>query len=225
MANLQNFGYHPGDSILHATKTHNKIVLALACIFFIALGEGPALLIMFFLCHFGMVFSEIPILDAWKRLVALKILFLVIGITPLFITPGVQLYILDGFPLPITKEGLECGFFASSRLACMIWVSMILVWTTSPQSLMKTTSEPQSKFFEKNKILQEFVLLGILSFQLLPYLFVEVEEKVRNHWQENKSQTKRSRIEKVKSMVKSIVMWIVQVLSDPERQIRRLKKP
>ncbi|SVE07284.1 uncharacterized protein METZ01_LOCUS460138, partial [marine metagenome] len=162
---------------------------------------------------------------AWRRLVELKILFLVIGIIPLFITPGVQLYILGGFPLPITEEGLKCGFFASSRLACMIWVSMILVWTTSPQSLIETTSEPQSKFFEKNKILQEFVLLGILSFQLLPYLFVEVEEKVRNHWQENKGQTKRSRIEKVKSMVKSIAMWIVQVLSDPERQIRRLKKP
>ncbi len=102
---------------------------------------------------------------------------------------------------------------------------MILVWTTSPQSLMKIASDSQSKFFENNKILQEFILLGTLSFQLLPCLFVEVEEKIRNHWQENKSQTKRSRIEIVKSMVKLIVVWVVQILSDPEQQIRRLKEP
>ena len=225
MANFKNSGYHPGDSILHTTKTRNKMLLALACIFFIALGEGPALLIMFFLCHLGMVCSEMPILDAWRRLVELKILFLVIGIIPLFITPGVQLYILGGFPLPITREGFECGFFASSRLACMVWISMILVWATSPQSFMKIASDSQSKFFANNKILQEFILLGILSFQLLPWLFVEVEEKIRNHWQENKNQTKRSRIETVKSMVKLIVVWVVQILCDPEQQVRRSKEP
>ena len=92
MAHIQNSGYHPGDSILHSIGARSKILLALVCIFVTGTGGGLALLFMFFLCHLGMLVSGIFILDAWKRLAALKILFLVLGVTPLFLTPGAPLY-------------------------------------------------------------------------------------------------------------------------------------
>jgi len=157
MAYIQNSIYHPGDSILHSTGARIKILLALACIFATGTGGGLALLLMFFLCHLGMLVSGIFILDAWKRLAALKILFLVLGVTPLFLTPGAPLYFSSEFPLPVTKEGLECSVFTVSRLVCMVWISMILVRTTSPQSLMEVVSGSRSSFFTKSKPLQEFV--------------------------------------------------------------------
>ncbi len=136
MAYIQNSAYHLGNSILHSTGARSKILLALACLFVTGTGGGLALVFMFFLCHLGMLVSGIFILDAWKRLAALKILFLVLGVTPLFLTPGAPLYFSSEFSLPITKEGLECSVFTVSRLVCMVWISMILVRTTSPQSLM-----------------------------------------------------------------------------------------
>ena len=224
MAHIQNSGYHQGDSILHYIGARNKILLALACIFVTGTGDGLALLLMFFLCHLGMLVSGIFILDAWKRLAALKILFLVLGVTPLFLTPGAPLYFSSEFSLPITKEGLECSVFTVSRLVCMVWISMILVRTTSPQSLMEIVSGSRSNFFTKSKALQEFVLVGILSFQILPHLLAEAEEKMRACWRDGKVQNKDDRLETLKEMVRSIIMWVVAALANPERLMRRIEK-
>ena len=224
MAHIQNSVYHPGDSILHLTGARIKILLALACIFVTGAGGGLALVFMFFLCHLGMLVSGIFILDAWKRLAALKILFLVLGVTPLFLTPGAPLYFSSEFSLPITKEGLECSVFTVSRLVCMVWISMILVRTTSPQSLMGIVSGSRSNFFTKSKALQEFVLVGILSFQILPHLLAEAEEKMRACWRDGKVQNKDNRLETLKEMVRSIIMWVVAALADPERLMRRIEK-
>ena len=224
MAYIQNSVYHPGDSILHSIGARSKILLALACIFVTGTGGGLALVFMFFLCHLGMLVSGIFILDAWKRLAALKILFLVLGVTPLFLTPGAPLYFSSEFSLPITKEGLECSVFTVSRLVCMVWISMILVRTTSPQSLMEIVSGSRSNFFTKSKALQEFVLVGILSFQILPHLLAEAEEKMRACWRDGKVQNKDDRLETLKEMVRSIIMWVVAALANPERLMRRIEK-
>ena len=224
MAYIQNSVYHPGDSILHSTGARSKILLALACLFVTGTGGGLALVFMFFLCHLGMLVSGIFILDAWKRLAALKILFLVLGVTPLFLTPGAPLYFSSEFSLPITKEGLECSVFTVSRLVCMVWISMILVRTTSPQSLMEIVSGSRSNFFTKSKALQEFVLVGILSFQILPHLLAEAEEKMRACWRDGKVQNKDNRLETLKEMVRSIIMWVVAALANPERLMRRIEK-
>jgi len=224
MAHIQNSVYHPGDSILHSTGARIKILLALACIFVTGTGGGLALLLMFFLCHLGMLVSGLFILDAWKRLAALKFFFLVLGVTPLFLTPGAPLYFSSEFSLPVTKEGLECSVFTVSRLVCMVWISMILVRTTSPQSLMEIVSGSRSNFFTKSKALQEFVLVGILSFQILPDLLVEAEEAIGACWRQGKVQDKGSRWETVKGMVRSIIMWVVAVLADPKRVIDRIEK-
>jgi|TARA_B110001454_G_scaffold71898_1_gene69851 energy-coupling factor transporter transmembrane protein EcfT len=224
MAYIQNSAYHLGNSILHSTGARSKILLALACIFVTGTGGGLALVFMFFLCHLGMLVSGIFILDAWKRLAALKILFLVLGVTPLFLTPGAPLYFSSEFSLPITKEGLECSVFTVSRLVCMVWISMILVRTTSPQSLMEIVSGSRSNFFTKSKALQEFVLVGILSFQILPHLLAEAEEKMRACWRDGKVQNKDDRLETLKEMVRSIIMWVVAALANPERLMRRIEK-
>ena len=224
MAYIQNSAYHLGNSILHSTGARSKILLALACLFVTGTGGGLALVFMFFLCHLGMLVSGIFILDAWKRLAALKILFLVLGVTPLFLTPGAPLYFSSEFSLPITKEGLECSVFTVSRLVCMVWISMILVRTTSPQSLMEIVSGSRSNFFTKSKALQEFVLVGILSFQILPHLLAEAEEKMRACWRDGKVQNKDDRLETLKEMVRSIIMWVVAALANPERLMRRIEK-
>lgn len=224
MAYIQNSVYHPGDSILHSTGVRSKILLALTCILVTGKGGGLALLFIFFLCHLGMLVSGIFILDAWKRLAALKILFLVLGVTPLFLTPGAPLYFFSEFSLPVTKEGLECSVFTVSRLVCMVWISMILVRTTSPQSLMEIVSGSRSNFFTKSKALQEFVLVGILSFQILPHLLAEAEETIGAAWRQGKVQDKGSRLTMVKEMVRSTIMWVVAVLSDPKRVMDGIEK-
>ena len=154
---------------------------------------------------------------------AFKILFLVLGVTPLFLTPGIPLYFFSEFPLPITKEGLECSVFAVSRLVCMMWISMILVWTTSPQSLMEMVSAGSgSRFFAKSKALQEFVLVGTLSFQILPHLLAEAEEKIVVP-SDKKEVSKKVAVEL--EVDTSFIMWTVAVLAEPDRLTDGNRKP
>ena len=224
MTNTQNSAYDSGNSILHDTGAGIKIVLALVCIFITGAGDSIALVGIFFLCHLGMLISGIFILEAWKRLMALRIMFFVLGLTPLFLTPGTPLDFFSKLSLSITKEGLECSVYSVSRLACMIWISMILVRTTSPQSLMEIVSGSKLNFFSKSEALQEFMLVGILSFQILPHLLVEAEKTIETCWQKGKIKRKRSHLKTVKEMVKSIIMWVVDVLADPKQVMDSIEK-
>ena len=225
MASIKSSGYCSGDSRLHTAGPGKKILLALICVFITGTADGPALLFMIFLCHLGMLISGMFILDAWKRLARFKIFFLVLGVAPLFLTPGIPLYFFSEFPLPVTIQGIECSSSTLARLGCMIWISMILVRTTSPQSFMNMVhAVSKSRFFVNSKLLQDFLLVGMLSFQILPHLLAEAEEKMSNCWQGGKVKNKFNRLETLKQMVRSIVMWVVELLDDPERLMRRIEK-
>ena len=148
----------------------------------------------------------------------LKFFLLVLGGTPLFFAPGTPLHIFEGFVLPVTREGFECGVFTVSRLALMIWLSMILVWTTSPEALLKIVSGSESRFFHEYKVFQEFVLVGALAFQTLPFLLAEAEDKIGKGWKQRDKLIKRGNLlETVKEMVRSIIIWTVRVLAEPVR--------
>ena len=89
---------------------------------------------------------------------------------------------------------------------------------------MKIVYGSRSRLFAKSKALQEFVLVGILSFQILPHLLVEAEETIGICWRQRKIQDKGSRLETVKEIVRSIIMWVVAVLADPKRVMDRIEK-
>jgi len=89
---------------------------------------------------------------------------------------------------------------------------------------MEIVSGSRSNFFTKSKALQEFVLVGILSFQILSDLLIEAEETIGACWRQGKVQDKGSRLETVKEMVRSIIMWVVAVLADPKRVMDRIEK-
>jgi len=63
-----------------------------------------------------------------------------------------------------------------------------------------------------------------LSFHILPDLRVEAEETIEACWRQGKVQDKGSRLETVKEMVRSIIMWVVAVLADPKRVMDRIEK-
>ena len=226
MADIKYPGYHPGDSILHTTKTQSKVLLALVFVFVSGTGSGFALLTIAFLCHLGMLVSGISISGGWKRLAVLKIFLLILGGMPLFLTPGTPIGLFDGFVLPVTREGFECSVFTVSRLALMIWVSMILMWTTSPESLMQVVAELGTRFSPKSTALQEFVLVGVMAFQTLPYLLAEAEEEIGKSWKKGgKHLNQRNVFETAKEMVRSMIVWTVTVLATPDQLVIRHKKP
>ena len=102
---------------------------------------------------------------------------------------------------------------------------MMLVWTTSPESLIKIVAEFGSKFFPKSKFLQEFFLVGVLAFQTLPYFFIRAEKEIGKVLKEQgKNRKEINLLKKMKEMVRSLIMWTVTVLTEPYQFIDRQKK-
>ena len=90
---------------------------------------------------------------------------------------------------------------------------------------MKIVSGSGSRVFPECKIFQEFVLVGVLAFQTLPYLMAEAEEKIGKGWKK-RDKTKKidNLLETAKEMVRSLMMWAVAVLSEPDRLVGKHRK-
>ena len=63
-----------------------------------------------------------------------------------------------------------------------------------------------------------------MSFQIPSHLLTEAEEKMGTCWREGKIQNNGNRLETLKEVVRSIIMWVVAVLADPEQLMRRIEK-
>lgn len=234
--------YRSGDSFLHRAAPRTKILLALVLLVMAGMGGGLSLVCIALVCHLGLWISGAGFSMAWKRLGSFKGFLFVLGGLPLFLTPGTPLQPLAEVVLPITREGLECGVLAVSRLALMVWISMILVYTTRPEALMDaltvssgSSGGPRSSAWGQ-PFLQETLLVAVLAFQALPCLFAEAETRLaagfsRKEGKENdfgtsrvdaagfskKEETETNRIDRVCTAVKALMAWTVSVLSDPER--------
>jgi len=226
MINIRFTGYYPGHSILHTARALTKVFLAVFFIFASAIGNGFSLFAIALFCHLGMLISGVSISDAWKRLVAMKTFLIFIGGMPLFFTPGTQIHLFDVFFLPITVEGFQLAVFTISRIVLMIWISMILVWTTSPESLMKIVAEFGARSFPRSNFLQEFFLIGVLAFQNLPCLIAKAEKEIGDSWkQQVKNRKKVNLLEAVKGMVRLLIVWVVKILTEPDQLNGQHKKP
>ena len=65
-----------------------------------------------------------------------------------------------------------------------------------------------------------------MSFQILPHLLAEAEEKIVVCWeQQGKIKNKVNRLETAKEMVQSLIMWTVAVLAEPDRLTDGNRKP
>jgi len=83
---------------------------------------------------------------------------------------------------------------------------------------MKAVTGLGSSFHPKSKILQEFVLVGMLAFQTFPSLLAEAEEEMGKSWRKQNKLCKERRIfETVKEMVQSLIIWAVTVIAEPDR--------
>ncbi len=111
-----------------------------------------------------------------------------------------------------------------SRLVLMIWISMILVQTTRPETLMDALTVTGPGRSLPGKRFQEICIVGVLAFQALPGLFAEAQTEVTKGLGQERHWSGVNRFDKVRAAVKTLIAWMVSVLSDPERLSRNLKE-
>jgi len=168
--------YQPGTSFLHRMRPSLKLILVLLFFLLASWGDLKILGGLMFVCLLAMVLAHIPLKTVGRFVYAFRWLFLIIGLFPLFTTPGAVVEGLTFLPFTISWEGLKAGLESFLKLLEMFFLSLILVRTTSPQDLMNTL---QKAIIIKNpkwkKTVQEFFMTGLWAVQLIPMICVETE--------------------------------------------------
>ena len=220
---LGESGYRSGDSPLHHTAPRTKILLALVLLAVAGTGGGWTLFSIALVCQLGLWISGASLSASWQRLGSFRVLLFILGGAPLFLTPGTPLQLWGEVLLPVTTEGLECGVLVVSRLVLMIWVSMILVQTTRPETLLDALTVTGPGWSSPGKRFQEILVVGVLAFQALPGLFAEAQTEVTKGLGQERHRPGANRFDKVCAAVETLIEWMVSVLSDSERLPRNLK--
>lgn len=171
--------YQPGSSLLHRMSPSIKLTIVL--MFFLTASWGH-LYILFGLmgvCLLAMTLAHIPFKTVGRFVYAFRWLFLIIGLFPLFTTPGISVEWLNFLPFIVSWEGCQAGLESFLKLLEMFFLSLTLVRTTSPQALMNTL---QKAIILKNpkwkQTIQEFFMTGLWAVQLIPMICVEAESFV-----------------------------------------------
>lgn len=179
--------YQAGTSLLHRMRPSLKLIFVLLFFLLATWGHLMVLSGLMGVCLLAMALAHIPLKIVGMMIYAFRWLFLIIGLFPLFTTPGAVIEGLAFLPFTISWEGLKAGLESFLKLLEMFFLSMILVRTTSPQALMNTL---QKAVILKNpkwkKTVQEFFMTGLWAVQLIPMICVEAETFVLSRLEEEK---------------------------------------
>ncbi len=179
--------YQPGSTLLHRMSPSLKLILAL--VFFLTASWGNLIVLcgLMGVCLLAMALAEVPFKMIGTLIYAFRWLILILGLFPLFTTPGATVEWLSFLPFTISWEGMRAGLESFLKLLEMFFLSMILVRTTLPQALMNTLQKAVVLKNEKWKqTVQEFFLTGLWAVQLIPMICVEAESFVFGRLEEEK---------------------------------------
>lgn len=166
--------YIPIASPIHRLDPRVKFILMLllmGVVFFITSALKFALVGLCLLLTIR--FSRIPIIYVLKGLAPFLWLFIFASVFHLFLTPGES---IPPFPIGIinvTREGATNGAVVTARIVCIVVLSSLLTYTTTPLELtagLKRVLSPLSRF----KIpVGDFSMMMMLTLRFVPILFLE----------------------------------------------------
>lgn len=126
--------YFPGNSIIHRIDPRMKMVLLIALIVLIFLCTNFYSLLTVVAVVLGLVFvSKIPFKTILKSLKPILVIIIFTAALNIFYGTGEPL--AEFWIFKITKAGIFTAIFMSVRILCLVIISSLLTYTTSPTAL------------------------------------------------------------------------------------------
>ena len=172
VSNITLGQYVPGKSFLHRMDARVKIVLIIAFIVLVFVGQNyPALGIVVVSVLGVMAFSNVPVKLYFKSL--RLIIFVVI------LTAGLNLFYGRGEPLwqfgfmTITEAGITNAVFIALRIISLIFISSVLTFTTSPTDLTDALERLMKPLKVLHISVHEIAMMMSIALRFIPTLFDE----------------------------------------------------
>lgn len=175
MNNITIGQYYHKKSIIHSLDARIKLILMIGftVVSFLASSAPAALLAAFFTLLF-MVFSRVPLRLYFRTLKAIWFLVLFTAVFQCLYFPGRELVSFWG--LTVTLEGVRQSLLIASRLMCLILVSSVLSFTTSPTSLTSAMESLMSPLKIFRFPVHSLAMMMSLALRFVPTLLEEANK-------------------------------------------------
>lgn len=167
--------YYPTKSIIHRLDPRSKIVMLITFMVLIFCSFNYAALSLTALSVFSIVLlSNVPVKMYLKSLKMIIIIILITSALNLFYGTGEPL--VEFWIFKITLSGINNAVFITVRIICLILLSSVLTFTTSPTELtdaLERLMKPLNVFHVK---VHEIAMMMTIALRFVPLLIEETDK-------------------------------------------------
>lgn len=171
--------FFPGKSAIHRLDPRIKLVLTVGLIVFVFVANTAAAITLMTLAVAGtMALTRVPIKLYFKGLRPILIIVVFTSILNIFYFTQGHVLLDLGF-VKITDQGLLRSLLIAVRIACMILISCILTYTTSPTQLTDALERLLSPLKVLHVKVHEIAMMMTIALRFIPTL-IEETDKIMN---------------------------------------------
>ncbi len=168
--------YFPGESFIHKLDARAKLIvvfLALVEIFLCKNFLSLALVVIFAIV--SVAISKISFKVVFKGMKMIYFIIVLTSVLQIFYNDGGTV-LLEWWKLKITTGGIFTAIFMAIRIICLILVSSLLTYTTSPTTLTDGISRLLSPLNKIKVPVDTLAMMMTIALRFIPTLIEEIDK-------------------------------------------------
>lgn len=201
--------YFPGKSFIHKMDARMKIVITLFLIVNVFLCKSLWALGLTVLVTFGLVFvSHVPLKMVLKSVKPIAIIVAFTAVLNIFYIKGGTTLFQWKF-IELTTKGIFTAVFMAVRIVCLVIISSLLTYTTTPTVLTDAIERLLSPLKVIKVPVHTLTMMMTLALRFIPVLVDEIERITNAQKARGADLESGNFIQKAKAMVPIIVPLFV----------------
>lgn len=201
--------YFNGNSFLHKMDARMKIILTFALIVSIFICKSiPSLLVMVAITAGLVLVSKVPFKMVLKSIKPIAIVVVFTGILNLFYVRGGTTLFEWSF-IHITTKGIFTAVFMAVRIICLVVISSLLTYTTTPTMLTDAIERLLSPLKVFRIPVHSLAMMMTLALRFIPTLIEEIDRISNAQKARGADLDSGGLVEKVKALIPIIVPLFV----------------
>lgn len=201
--------YYNGDSVVHRLDARIKIVLTLAFIISIFICKSfPALGLMVLFTLIVVLISGVPLRMVLKSIKPIAIIVVFTSILNIFYVKG-GTPLIDWHFIHISSNGVFTALFMAVRIICLVVISSMLTYTTTPTMLTDAIEKLLSPLKIFKIPVATLAMMMTLALRFIPTLIDEIDRITNAQKARGANLDDGKFIDRVKALVPIIVPLFV----------------
>lgn len=203
--------YYDTSSVVHKCDPRVKIILMITFIVFIFVSQNIfSLLFSTLAVVFVLMLSKVPLKLFLKNLKAIWVVLTFTAVINLFYSNSGKV-LVDFWIIEITTGGVYRAAFMALRIVLLIFISSVLTYTTTPNSLTDAIESLLSplKFIGLKNAVHTFAMMMTIALRFIPTLIEEAEKIMNAQKARGADLENGSLIQRVKALIPILIPLLI----------------